>query len=62
MPKCTFCGNNLEQLKGKLFIDKAGDSSYFCNSKCQKNFRLGRLGKRVKWTKKFIKGVKTAKE
>ncbi len=56
MPKCFFCGNNLEAMKGKLFVDKAGDSLYFCDSKCEKNFRLGRLGKKEKWTTKFIKG------
>ena len=61
MAKCAFCGGNVEPMKGKLFIDKAGGSSYFCDSKCHKNFKLGRLGKREKWTKKFIKGkqVKT---
>ena len=47
-------------MKGKLFIDKAGDSSYFCDSKCHKNFKLGRLGKTEKWTKKFIKGTSLA--
>ncbi len=59
MFKCTFCGGNVQDMKGKLFINKAGDSLYFCNSKCEKNFRLGRLGKTEKWTKKFIKGKKT---
>jgi large subunit ribosomal protein L24e len=49
--KCTFCGNNTPEGRGKMFVKNDGKILYFCNSKCQKNFRLGRTGKAFKWTK-----------
>lgn len=42
--------------RGKMFVKKAGNVFQFCNSKCQRNWKLGREGKRKKWTKKFEKG------
>ena len=55
MPKCFFCGKNTPPAKGKMFVRNDGRILYFCNSKCQKNFRLGRAGKDVKWTDTFQK-------
>lgn len=51
MSVCCFCGNELKPGTGTLYIKKDGKPSYFCSSKCQKNARLGREGRRVKWTK-----------
>lgn len=52
MAKCTFCGKTLIQGRGKMFVKVSGDALYFCESKCQKNWNLGRQGKDFKWTKR----------
>lgn len=33
-----------------MFVKKDGSIYYFCSSKCQNNFRLGRVPRRVTWT------------
>lgn len=48
--KCSFCGEILEPGTGKLFVKKDGSSYYFCSSKCECNFELGRLPRRTVWT------------
>ncbi|WP_094228184.1 50S ribosomal protein L24e [Methanolobus psychrotolerans] len=48
--KCSFCGKFLEPGTGKLFVKKDGSSYYFCSSKCESNFDLGRLPRRTVWT------------
>jgi large subunit ribosomal protein L24e len=60
MPKCTFCGKNLPEGKGKMFVRLSGQILYFCSSKCHKNFNMGRAGKKTKWTETFrkLKGKK----
>ncbi|HJJ90869.1 MAG TPA: 50S ribosomal protein L24e [Methanocorpusculum sp.] len=47
---CSYCGKQLEPGTGKLFVRKDGATFYFCSSKCQSNFKLGRLPRRVAWT------------
>ncbi|NYT06049.1 MAG: 50S ribosomal protein L24e [Methanomicrobiales archaeon] len=48
--KCSFCGDQVEPGTGKMFVKKDGSVFYFCSSKCQGNFRLGRVPRRVAWT------------
>ncbi|MGD9780264.1 50S ribosomal protein L24e [Methanomethylovorans sp.] len=48
--KCSFCGELLEPGTGKLFAKKDGSTYYFCSSKCENNFMLGRLPRRTVWT------------
>jgi len=49
--KCTFCGNNISQGTGKVFVDKTSKVLGFCSSKCEKNLRkLHRLPRNFKWT------------
>jgi large subunit ribosomal protein L24e len=60
MPKCFFCGGMTPLARGKMFVRNDGRIFYFCNSKCQNNFRLGRVGKNVKWTQTFRKEGKKA--
>ncbi|WMW24828.1 50S ribosomal protein L24e [Methanolobus sediminis] len=48
--KCSFCGELLEPGTGKLFVKKDGSTYYFCTSKCESNFELGRLPRRTIWT------------
>jgi len=50
MPKCTFCGRKIPEHKGKMFVKITGQTMYFCNSKCQKSFKMGRSAKKMKWT------------
>jgi large subunit ribosomal protein L24e len=51
MVKCSFCGENVPEGKGKIFVKNDGRVFNFCRSKCQKNFRMKRVGKSVRWTK-----------
>ena len=41
--------------RGKMFVRNDGKIFTFCNSKCEKNWNMGRVGKRVKWTQEFKK-------
>ncbi|MBN2042631.1 MAG: 50S ribosomal protein L24e [Candidatus Aenigmarchaeota archaeon] len=50
--KCSICKTNLPKGTGKMLIKNDGRIFYFCNSKCQKNFDLGRTEKKIKWVKK----------
>jgi len=50
MPKCGFCGGRIPEHRGKMFVRVSGQISYFCDSKCQKNFRMKRPAKKLKWT------------
>lgn len=37
---------------GKMYVETNGRIHYWCSSKCEKNFNLGRDSKDMKWTKK----------
>ena len=47
---CVFCGSAIELGTGKMFVKRDGTVHNFCSSKCEKNFKLGRLARRVAWT------------
>jgi len=47
---CSFCGDAIEPGTGKMFVKKDGTVFYFCSTKCQNNYRLGRASRRVPWT------------
>ena len=36
-----------------MFVRNSGQVFYFCKSKCQKNWKMGRDGKNVRWTGRF---------
>jgi len=48
---CTFCGGAMEPGTGKMFVKRDGTIFYFCSTKCQNNQKLGRVPRRVAWTK-----------
>jgi len=50
MRNCTFCGGAVEPGTGQLFVRKDGSLFYFCSTKCQNNYKLGRVPRRVQWT------------
>lgn len=56
MVKCSFCGRKILEGGGKMFVRSDARIFYFCDSKCQKNFKLGREGKNTRWTETFRKG------
>ncbi len=54
MPKCTFCGNNIENGTGKIYVQKDAKILYFCSMKCEKNhIKLGRKFLETRWSRKF---------
>lgn len=59
MPKCSFCGKQYEIPRGLTFVLPSGDVLYFCSSKCEKNYKMGRKPKKQKWIKKSKKGSET---
>ena len=44
------CKLNISRGTGKMFVRNDGRLFYFCSSKCQKNWNMGRGDKRLKWT------------
>lgn len=59
--KCSFCGGSVPEGKGKMFVKNDGKIQYYCNSKCQKNWSMKRLGKKTRWTETFKKLKKESK-
>jgi large subunit ribosomal protein L24e len=53
--KCSFCDKKIDLGTGKMFVLKSGVVRYFCSSKCERNWKLGRDAKNVKWTEIFRK-------
>ena len=51
--KCSFCGEEVPAGRGKMLVRISGQKIVFCGSKCQRNSKLGRDGKSMKWTKTF---------
>ncbi len=56
MPKCSFCGKEIEKGTGVMFIKNDGKVFYFDSSKCEKNMlKLGREPARTRWVAKKVK-------
>lgn len=51
--KCSFCNSVLKAGRGKMFVKLSGEVLYFCSSKCQKNYELGRLPRQLGWIRKL---------
>ncbi len=52
--KCSFCGRNIPEGTGKLYVKKDAKLFYFCSSKCEKNMlKLKHKARTTKWTKEF---------
>ncbi len=52
MAKCSFCDTIIKAGRGKISITKEGRAMSLCSSKCEKNFKLGRNPKKMKWITK----------
>ncbi|HIQ33007.1 MAG TPA: 50S ribosomal protein L24 [Methanothermococcus okinawensis] len=48
--RCSFCGGKIEPGTGKMYVKKDGSILLFCSSKCEKNYKLGRDPRKLKWT------------
>jgi large subunit ribosomal protein L24e len=56
MAKCTFCGLNIEQGTGKMYVLQEGKVLYFCSGKCEKNMlKLKRKPLTTRWSTKYVK-------
>ena len=56
MPKCAFCGNQVEKGTGKLFIYNSGKADSFCSNKCEQNLLvLKRKPLKIRWTEAYRK-------
>lgn len=49
--KCSFCSKVIKKGTGKMFVKNSGEILYWCSSKCEKNYGLGRKSRDLKWTK-----------
>lgn len=51
MSRCSFCGKEIKEGTGKLFVHNSGRVSHFCSKKCEKNLlKLKRKPRNYKWT------------
>jgi len=50
--KCSFCKEDIHKGSGKIFVTKSGSVKWYCSSKCERNFNLGRKPRKVKWITK----------
>ncbi|MEM0359829.1 MAG: 50S ribosomal protein L24e [Candidatus Diapherotrites archaeon] len=49
--KCSFCGKEILDGTGTMFVFRTGKRYHFCSKKCEKNMlKLGRKPSRQKWT------------
>ena len=54
MPKCTFCGTQIEKGTGKMYVYISGKIAYFCSTKCEKNLlKLKRKPATMRWTESY---------
>jgi len=49
--KCSFCSKTIPKGTGKMFVKTTGEILYWCSSKCEKNYMLGRKAKKLKWAR-----------
>ena len=49
MRKCSFCGERVEPGKGVALVKRDGSLLFFCASKCNRNFDMGRKPQKLKW-------------
>jgi len=47
--KCSMCKTSMQRGTGKMYVRNDGRLLYFCSSKCQKNWKMGRGEKGLKW-------------
>ena len=54
---CSFCNRSVSKGSGTMFAKNVGTVMWFCSAKCKKNsLVLKRDPRKLKWTKKYVKG------
>jgi large subunit ribosomal protein L24e len=53
MARCSFCGQQIIQGRGIIYVENSGRILNFCSSKCRKNRMMGREAKKMKWIQKL---------
>ena len=54
---CCFCDRSVVKGSGTMIAKNDGTALWFCSSKCKKNaLVLKRDPRKLKWTKKYVKG------
>ena len=52
MPVCSYCSSKMEAGTGKMFVKTTGKVYWFCSTKCERNFNMGRDSKNMNWIRK----------
>lgn len=52
MPNCSFCEKKIETGTGMMFVKATGKVFWFCSKKCEKNYNMGRVSKKMNWIRK----------
>lgn len=56
MVTCSFCGSDITQGSGRMYVKVDGKILYFCTSKCHKNMvGLKRKPRKTTWTAEYKK-------
>jgi len=54
MPRCAFCGNEIEKGLVKMYVYTSGKIIHFCSKKCEKNLLiLKRKPLETRWTESY---------
>lgn len=51
--ECNFCGRDIAEGTGFMYVTTIGKISYFCSRKCRRNIELGRKPRRTEWTEEY---------
>lgn len=52
MVTCSYSGKEMKPGTGIMYVQKDGKILYFADSKCEKNFLMGRISRKQKWVTK----------
>ncbi|MEM4717268.1 MAG: 50S ribosomal protein L24e [Desulfurococcaceae archaeon] len=50
---CSFCGNQIEQGTGLMYVLGDGSILWFCSGKCFRSYQFKRDPRKLKWTRKY---------